>query len=353
MTGVRVLPAGELTPALVASWARIQRGNAIYASPFLHPAFTQLVSRARPDVHVAVLERGGEAVGFFPFQRSRLGIGRPAGWSMCDYQAVVVDSDVEWSAQKLMAACGLRSLEFDHLLAAQEQFLPFHRAKSASLVADLSNGFDDYERGQQRAGIRTFGRLRSRWRRLEREHGPVRFEPHATDPAALTTLLAWKSAQYRHTGVADLLAQPWFRQVIESASRAASDGFGGLLSALYANDRPVALHLGLRSDSVWHYWLPAHEADPAFSRCSPGLLLILAMTQHAESVGIRALDFGKGETRHKREFANAEVPLAEGSVGTSALAKALRWRRRARALAQRTALGPRARRLVNRGLSRS
>ena len=353
MTGVRVLRPSELTPALTARWAEIQRSNARYASPFFQPAFTQLVARARDDVHVAVLERNDDAVGFFPYQRDRLGIGRPAGWTLCDYQGVVAEPDARWSADELIRACGLRWFEFDHLLAEQEPFLPFHRGSSSSLVIDLSDGFEGYEQAQQQAGVRTVSRLRKRWKRLEREHGPVRFDAHLTDPDALATLLDWKSAQYRRTGMSDLLARPWFRRVIESAHTESDDGFAGLLSGLYAGERLVALHLGLRSNSVWHYWLPAHDDDPALSRSSPGLLLILAMAQHAEVLGLRALDFGKGETRYKRDFANAEVALAEGWVGTSALAAASRLGGHARALVRRSTLGPRARRLANRALGRS
>jgi len=349
VTQVEVLRAGELTPTLLERWSAIQRSDPGYASPFFHPRFTQLVAQARSDVRVAVLHDGDRAAGFFPFQRNWLGIGYPAGWGMCDYQGAVVQSGLSWSVPELMRACGLRSFQFDHLPVAQEPFSPYQRARSVSPLIDLSQGFERYERAQQQAGRgRTFSRLRSRWRRLQSEHGAVRFEPHVDDPTTLARLLEWKADQYRRTGMADLLARPWFRQVIESAASASSDGFSGVLSALYAGARPVALHLGLRSDQVWHYWLPAHDVDESLSRCSPGLLLILAMTQSAESMGISWIDFGKGDARHKREFANSQVALAEGSAGNSPIAQAVRLRRRARSLAQRSRLGPRVRRLIKR-----
>src|SRR5437762_3430074 len=135
----------------------------------------------------------------------------------------------------------------------------------------------------EREGSHTLGRLAKRLRRLERDHGPARFEAHVTERAALDTLLSWKSAQYGRTGMADLLARPWFREVTEAAAYTQEEGFAGMLSVLYAGDRLVAAHLGLRSDTVWHYWLPAHDVDPALAPCSPGLLLIVAMARHAES----------------------------------------------------------------------
>jgi len=347
MTAIRVLRYGELTPELTRRWAEIQRENSLYASPFFHPGFMQLVADARDDVHVGVLEDDGRAVGFFPFQRGALGVGQPAGRGLNDYQGVIVEPDAGWTPKELLGACGLRWFEFDHLIADQPEFEPYHRRRPLSLVIDLSEGFEHYEQTQREAGVKTISRLRSRWKKLERDHGPVRFDADVTDPDLLATLFAWKSAQYARTGVADLLARPWFRRVIESAHAAQTEGFAGLLSALWAGDRPVALHLGLRSESVWHYWLPAHDQDPALSRSSPGLLLILAMAEHVERLGLQALDFGKGEARHKREFANEEIGLAEGWVGTaSPVAVASRLRIEARRLARRTAIGPRGRRLA-------
>ena len=346
---IRVLRPPELTPALHERWRELQRSHRLYASPFFHPAFTQMVARSRDDVHVGVCEEEDNVpLGFFPFQRARFGVGQPVGWTLCDYQGVVAAPGCRWEARELLSACGLRWFQFDHLPAAQEPFGPFQRAHSPSLMLDLSDGFERYAQRQERAGSHTVGRLAKRLRRLERDHGPARFEAHVTERAALDTLLSWKSAQYRRTGMADLLARPWFREVTEAAAHTEEEGFAGMLSVLYAGDRLVAAHLGLRSDTVWHYWLPAHDVDPALAACSPGLLLILAMARHAESLGVRALDFGKGETRHKREFANSEVQLAEGWVRTSPLALPWQWRREARALARRSGLGPRARRVANR-----
>jgi CelD/BcsL family acetyltransferase involved in cellulose biosynthesis len=346
---VAVLRPQDLGDAQTACWRAIHRADAVYASPFFDPAFTELVVAARSDVYVAVLRHDDEDVGFFPFQRNKVGVGYPPGWGLCDYQGPVARRDLDWRASQLLRACGLRCFAFDRLPSAQLPFSQYEQARSLAPVINLADGFERYQQAQRDAGrIKGLSRLRSRWRRLEREYGPVRFEAHVDDPRALAQLLAWKSRQYRRTGMADLLQRNWFRQVIEGAASARSDGFAGMLSALYAGDRPVALHLGLRSHSVWHYWLPAHDVDESLSRCSPGLLLILAMAQAAESLGISCIDFGKGDARHKREFANASVSLSEGVAGDAPLAAAMRGRRRALALARRSRVGPRVRRLVRR-----
>jgi CelD/BcsL family acetyltransferase involved in cellulose biosynthesis len=88
--------------------------------------------------------------------------------------------------------------------------------------------------------------------------------------------------------------------------------FGGLLTVLRAGNQPVALHLGLRSRTVWHYWTTAYEI--AFARYSPGLVMLVEMIKSAESMGFKAIDLGKGDLRYKRRLRNFEVPLAEGTV---------------------------------------
>jgi CelD/BcsL family acetyltransferase involved in cellulose biosynthesis len=85
-----------------------------------------------------------------------------------------------------------------------------------------------------------------------------------------------------------------------------------MLSLLYAGNRLVALHFGLRSDSLLHSWFPAH--DPQMADYSPGLILLLRLAEHASSLGISTIDLGKGMYEHKQRFMNASVTLASGSV---------------------------------------
>jgi CelD/BcsL family acetyltransferase involved in cellulose biosynthesis len=324
MTNVRVLDATELTPELESAWAEIQRGDPLFKSPFFHPQFTRIVAAARDDVHIAVLGDDDDPAGFFPFQRDRRAVGHPVGWGLNDYQGVVARRDLEWTARELIRACGLRWFEFDHVPAEQGQFARHRSALAASPAITIAGGFARYEREQGEARSKTLKRLRSRRRRL----------------------LRWKSARYESTGAADLLRRPWFRAVVEAAFAASAEGFACPLSVLWAGERPVAMHLGPRSRSVWHYWLPAHDDDPELARTSPGMLMILAMAEHAAELGVTVLDFGRGDARHKREFANSEVALAEGWVSTPSTTAAGQWLRRSgRVLARRSGLGPRLRRL--------
>ena len=342
---VRVLPGRGLDRGLQARWSEVQQIAPPFTSPFFSPEFTAIVAEAREDVRVGVFEREGQPVGFFPFQRGRLGLGSPVGGMLSDYHGAIVESGVRWDARELMDACGLKIWEFDHLIASQEPFAPFHRRSHGSPVMDLSNGLETYLRGRESAGVREISTVARKRRKLEREHGEVRFAHHVADEGALATLMRWKSDQYQRTGAADHLAEEWVREVLHLAHLRQTPTFAGMLSALYVEDRMVAAHFGVRSTSVWHYWYPAY--DPEFGNYSPGLILLLDMARSAPSLGIRTIDLGKGDARYKRALASGSVALAEGAIARRSVAAcAWRLRREARTVAKRTTLGPRLRRLA-------
>lgn len=74
----------------------------------------------------------------------------------------------------------------------------------------------------------------------------------------------------------------------------------GILSVLYAADRPVAAHFGLRSRTVLSCWLPSY--DRTVATFSPGRILCLRMIEAAAASGVRLVDFGRGEAAYKNSF---------------------------------------------------
>ena len=93
---------------------------------------------------------------------------------------------------------------------------------------------------------------------------------------------------------------------------ARSTGCSGTLSVLYAADLPVAAHFGLRSGSVLASWFPAF--DVSFARYRPGLLLFRRLAEASAQLGIRHIDFGKGEEQYKQDFKNTDIAVVEGWV---------------------------------------
>jgi CelD/BcsL family acetyltransferase involved in cellulose biosynthesis len=290
----------------------LQDSNPELENPCFAPEFTQAVAAARNDVAVGIIEEHGQVVAIFPFQRKHGGRGIPVGGTVSDYQGLICPPDFSFDARELLRACGLISWDFDRLLATQKPFKPFHKLCEPSAVLDLSQGYEAYVSDRRAAGTEQIKKCMNLLRRLELEVGPVRFIPHSPERRALAKVLSWKSQQYRKTGWRDLFALKWGRSLVESIQSKQSESFAGMLSLLYAGEKLIAGHMGMRSRSVWHYWFPAY--DPIFAKYSPGLILLLKMAEYAPQIGLRKIDLGTGLTLYKRRLMNASVSVAEGSV---------------------------------------
>lgn len=314
------LVAGDRIPdSELDAWARVQEAEPSLASPFFRPEFTEILGAVREDVAVATVRPESGDPMFFPFQRTRFGGGRPVGARLSDYQGLVATGDADLDARALLRSCGLRSWDFDAVVAGQRPFLPFQRRARSSPCLDLSRGFDAFVAERAEAGSDQVADIRKQSERLAAEEGPVRFETHVEDAGCLEALLRWKSDQYKRTGAVDIFAYPWVRDVVRRIHATRNDGFAGLLSMLYVADEPVAGHLGLRSRSVWHYWLPAY--DRRWAKHSPGLILLLNMAEAAAGLGLEQIDLGKGDALYKNRLANGSVALAEGRVDASTAAR--------------------------------
>src|ERR1019366_9702967 len=116
---------------------------------------------------------------------------------------------------------------------------------------------------------------------------------------------------------------------------------------LYAGDQLMATHFGMRSQMIWHYWLPAY--DRAMAKYSPGLQLILKMAEHAPSVGLRTIDLDKGRSLYKERLMNGGVVVAMGSVDRRYSRRIAQRAWRLRMAAAKSPLGPPMRRLMRWG----
>lgn len=330
-TAIRLVPGDALTGGELAAWSKWQRANPALSSPYFRPEFTQAVAAVRRDVEVAVLEDDAGLAGFFPFQRSRLNFGRPPGGRLSDFHGVVLRAGATASAADLLRACGLNAWDFTHLPAEQTEFAACFDRVEGSPYLDLSGGFDAYAEACRSRGSRIVRDILKKRCKLDSDVGPVRFEPDVRDPGLLRRLMDCKSQQYRRTGVGDVFAFPWTVALLERLFDVRTEPFCGRLSALYAGDDIVAMHFGIQTQTVLHYWFPAYAT--AFKQYSPGLVLLLEVARHAappgpQMSGIRRLDLGKGDERYKRRLASGELQVAAGSVEASRLLRGVRtcWR---------------------------
>src|SRR5947207_11594295 len=115
---ITLIPGRELGRDLVDRWTELQRSNPLLISPFFAPEFTSVVAAARNDVEIALIQEGGEAVGFFPFQGERKTIGRAVGHPLSDYHGVICAPDLIFDPLELLRACNLVGCAFHHLLGS-------------------------------------------------------------------------------------------------------------------------------------------------------------------------------------------------------------------------------------------
>ena len=195
----------ELGPDEIATWHSMQRKTESLANPFLCPEFAIAVDNFCPNAHVAVLADGPDIVGFFPFQRRRLGLGVPIGYGINDAQGLIHAPDAEWDPRELLRACKVSVWQFDHLVEGQRPFERYAAAVARSPVIDLTDGFPSYQEKLRAKSPQFCKDLARRTRKLEREAGELRFMVDSRDLAELRALMRWKAVQYQRAGWANIL----------------------------------------------------------------------------------------------------------------------------------------------------
>jgi CelD/BcsL family acetyltransferase involved in cellulose biosynthesis len=313
---LELVRADPLPGELAGEWSRIQGDSAALKHPMLSAAFVQAVARHRTDVEVGVIRSGSEVLGFFPFQRERGGTGKPVGHLINDVQGPILAQDIEVSAEWLLRECRLSTWHFDHLIPVRG----FERGQFVLHDApyiDLSDGLDAYL-----SGLGDRARWKSHERneqRLARDVGPVRFEFHSTDDDAFRSLIAWKSEQFRLHGRRCVFDWPWVQGVLDELRSGDDPACAGTLSVLYAGDELAAVHFGVRSREVLHWWITTYNQE--LSKYSPGMLLLARVIEEAPSRGLERIDLGKGAEPYKLKLQSGAVPLASGALCRSALSR--------------------------------
>lgn len=335
----RVIHGRELGGELASCWASLQARDAALSSPYFRPEFAQAVAASRDDLRICVLEDDSRVTGFFPFHRSRGGVGRPAALKLSDHHGVIVEREAEWTVPDLLRGSGLVRWEFDHLLAGQSQWGSYHRRVDPSPIIETTGTYEAYEAARDKSQRKQLQDATRRLRKLERERGPVRFVLDTRDPEAMDAMVRWKREQCRRSGVVDFFGLPWTVELIRRIHACDTDDFRGTLSALYVGDSLAAVHFAMRSRTVWHSWFPAYE--DSFRQYAPGLVLLLHMIRHACDSGPSYIDLGKGMAPYKENFMSGSIPLAEGVATRPSLVNGLyAMRARAEAWGRRSALRP-------------
>ncbi|MBJ7337669.1 GNAT family N-acetyltransferase [Mycolicibacterium sp.] len=346
---ISVIRPDELGVDLISRWREIQESDPAFDNPFLSAEFTCAVGELQDRVRVAVLEDGPDVVGFFPFEQHPFGVGKPVAAGLTDAQGLLLAKGAELDP-RIVKRCGLAVYEFDHLMSGQPLAALGPHERHPSPVIDMRRGFADYVETIKRTSNKTYKSTLYKSRKLQRQVGPLHYDHATTSVAALTTLIGWKTLQYRRTGRADRFANRWLVELVERLCAIRSDYFAGVLDMMYVDGRPMAGHFGLRTKTTLVGWFPAY--DVAFAKYSPGLMQHLTMAERSAAAGIQIIDLGRGDGEYKEKLKNAEFTVAEGRIADSGVRSAVHWVTRvpARKAAAAVVADPRLRRTASRTL---
>jgi CelD/BcsL family acetyltransferase involved in cellulose biosynthesis len=314
---VHVIHPSELGPGEIAVWRAMQRATQSLSNPFLSPSYAIAVGTVRPQSRVAVLMDGASIIGFFPFEKRRLGIGVPiSGWvSSC--QGVVHAAGAEWNAMELLRGCGLAAWKFDNLIPEQEPFQQYHLSTRPAPVIDLSCGFGAYYAAIRARKTRFCRELERKARKIEREIGDLHVECGSRDLGALRTLMAWKSEQYQRTAHVDRFEQPWLAGLLERLLACQTADLTGLLSVMSADGQVIAVQLGLRSGGLLVGWFTGY--DTRHARYSPGLINLLRMAETVAAAGVNTIHMGKGALKYSCPLQNDDLMVSDGVVTSTSV----------------------------------
>ena len=304
---VEIVKAEALGAADIALWRDWSTINPALASPYFRWDYAEIASRVCPGAAVAVFRRGGETVGFFPHQR-RGGSVQPLGAPMNDYHGVIAPEDADISLEDVARLLKARRLNVPGWIGAAES----GEARTTVQAALPEAGYDAWY-AERRSTFGKFFKDKERARRsLEAELGPITVAHGLRDPALLDHLIDLKAAQYRRSGLHDIFACGWTRDLLHALMSEARPDFGASLATMHGGGKLTAIEFSLHAGRHYHFWFPAYE--PSLARCSPGILLSMDTMRLAGAEGVRVFDFGFEGEHYKKYFVNAHQTVREAVV---------------------------------------
>lgn len=318
LTSVETVRPEALGEDARAIWRAFQAADPALASPYFSLGFLDAMAASRRDTSVAVLREDGTITAFLPFHRGVMGHARPLGGPLGDHHGLIAAPGTRVHLPSFLKAAGIGALDFHGALGSQTSFQPHAREIDGSWVMDLSAGFDAYIASRTAMEPKAFRNLRARRRKLDEAGEGFTVRVDDTRPHVLETAIAWKSAQYRRTGHFDVFSVGWTNKLIRNLVEGGLDNASGLVSSLEIGGELAAIHVGMRSERVLHYWFPVY--DPAFAVYGPGLALLMEIAETLSHEGLSEIHLGPGEYSFKAELASWQFPVLTGFAAAPSLA---------------------------------
>lgn len=296
-------------------WLTQQATDDRLSSPYFTLGFARAVSAVRRDVRVLVQFDAGAPMAILPVQRGAFGHARPLGGPLGDHHGVISLQPGPADVQGLLRVGGIQCFDFYGAVLLDDALRDCSRSVQGSWVIDLSGGFDAFEAGRTAAEPKAFRNLRARYRKMEAEGVSVRLQDDREE--VFEQALAWKSAQYTASHHLDVFAAGWPKTLLLTLGQLEQDDCQLIVSSLEIGGELSAVHVGMKSQQVLHYWFPSY--DPAKSKFGPGLALLMELARGHQALGIEAIHLGPGEYDFKAHLASYQIPIGAGFVGSGPL----------------------------------
>jgi CelD/BcsL family acetyltransferase involved in cellulose biosynthesis len=313
MLSADTLHPSELAEPDIAAWRALQAAAPAFANPLLGPDFARAVGAVREDARVSVFRRDGRVVGVLAYHLRTGGFVRAIGAPFSDYHALLAEPGL--TAAAALAAAGLTAFRFTGLIDPHAAFEATSEAEA--FVIHLGAGAEAYLEALRAQSPKRFKNYRRLDHKLDREVGPLRMVAHDADRAAFDQLIAWKRDQLTRTGMHDVLAADWTRRLMADLFEAQDGPLRGLMINLYAGDRLVAGHFGVRAGAYYHPWIAS--TDPELAAWSPGQVFLTRAIAAMPDLGLLTYDLGASHEHYKRPYALTTRRVGEGlaTAGTA------------------------------------
>ncbi|MFT3998468.1 MAG: GNAT family N-acetyltransferase, partial [Asticcacaulis sp.] len=302
------IPA-HLTEADRQQWSQWLALNPVLDSPYCELSYIEALFAVVPQARLARITRHGRTLAFLPFQlRGR--VAQPLGAPLTDFHSLITAPDARIDLRTVLRALDLHRFEVSGWLGSDTAFSAGETRER--LYADVSGGFDIYY-ADQRARQKKFFRNAERCRRnLDAAYADLTFDWQTAAPDIIDWVIAHKRDQYARTGLHDVFACGWTREVLYAlAHRNGCDL--RLMAGVYRNGTDIiAAEIGLSTPQDLHLWFPAYDRSAA--RHSPGILLSLDIMKAAAAEGVRRVDFGCADEPYKLSMTTHKAACYSGYV---------------------------------------
>jgi len=297
---IRVHSGFPLSNALLQDWDELATNTR--AAPYLYPGWVQAWWRAfgAGDMDIFTLRRGGRLVGLLPMTWNRSALESAANYHTPMSGALAESSETMLAlARELFANRPIHlsitsldpaaeTIDACRLAAEEAGYKVVIRAYQRSLYIDLNGAWDGYESGLGRNLLRNLRRAR---RHLEQEGVPTVEITHGRRhlDGLLQEAFAVESSGWKGAERTAIESHPRTRDFYTDIARWGAARGMLRLYFLRVGHRPLAMYFALVHQGVCHLLKGGY--DPAYSRYSPGNLLMHRVIQDCFAAGLSRVEF--------------------------------------------------------------